>query len=518
MNIYLSQGLDPLPTTILFILPLLFLYAIVSRLRRKPPLPPGPKGLPIIGNMLTMDHFTLTNRGLANLAKKYGDMFHMKMGSVHMVAITSPEIAKQVLQVQDNVFSDRPTSKATRYLSYNRADLAFADYGPFWRQMRKLCVMRLFSRKRAESWNSVRDEVESMVKAVASNAGKPVNIGELIFTLTMNIIYRAAFGSINERKEEFLEIIQEFNKLFVSFNISDFIPWLGWFDPNDLNNKLAKARDSLDKFIDKIIDDHVQKRTKIDGSDGGTIHDMVDEMLTFYGDDEVNVKESDDLQSSIKLTKENMKAIIMDVMFGGVETVASIIEWALAELIKSPDDLKRIQQELTEVVGLNRQVEEAHLEKLTFLKFALKETLRLHPPIPVTHHATCKDAEVAGYCIPAKTRVIINIWALMRDPNYWDDPETFRPSRFLKDGAPDFRGNNFEFIPFGSGRRSCPGMNLGLYGLEMAVAHLLHGFQWELPDGMKPSELDMSESFGLTAQRAIRLVAIPSPRLECPLA
>lgn len=204
-------------------------------------------------------------------------------------------------------------------------------------------------------------------------------------------------------------------------------------------------------------------------------------------------------------------------MFGGTETVASAIEWAMAEMMKSPEDLKKVQQELADVVGLNRRVEESDLEKLTYLKCVLKETLRLHPPIPLLLHETAEDAEVAGYHIPARSRVMINAWAIGRDKNSWDEPETFKPSRFLKAGVPDFKGSNFEFIPFGSGRRSCPGMQLGLYALELAVVHLLHCFTWELPDGMKPSELDMGDVFGLTAPRATRLVAVPSPRLECPL-
>lgn len=208
---------------------------------------------------------------------------------------------------------------------------------------------------------------------------------------------------------------------------------------------------------------------------------------------------------------------MQDVMFGGTETVASAIEWAMAELMRNPQDLKRAQEELAEVVGLERRVEESDFEKLAFLKCALKETLRLHPPIPLLLHETAEDAVVSGYHIPKKSRVMINAWAIGRDPSSWEDPHSFKPSRFLREGVPDFKGSNFEFIPFGSGRRSCPGMQLGLYALDMAVAHLLHSFTWQLPDGMKPSEMDMSDVFGLTAPRAARLIAIPTQRLVCSL-
>ncbi|KAF9678239.1 hypothetical protein SADUNF_Sadunf07G0014200 [Salix dunnii] len=492
----------------------LFFLGLLSFRRRRLPYPPGPKGLPLVGSMHMMDQ--LTHRGLAKLAKQYGGLFHMRMGYLHMVTVSSAEVARQVLQVQDNIFSNRPANIAIRYLTYDRADMAFAHYGPFWRQMRKLCVMKLFSRKRAESWETVRDEVDSMVKTVEANIGKPVNLGEIIFTVTMNVTYRAAFGAKNEGQDEFIKILQEFSKLFGAFNISDFVPWLGWIDPQGLTARLVKARKALDKFIDSIIDDHIQKRKQNNYSEDAET-DMVDDMLAFYSEEARKVDESDDLQKTISLTKDNIKAIIMDVMFGGTETVASAIEWAMAELMKSPEDQKRVQQELAEVVGLERRVEESDFDKLTFLKCALKETLRMHPPIPLLLHETAEDAEVAGYYIPKKTRVMINAYAIGRDKNSWEDPDSFKPSRFLEPGVPDFKGNHFEFIPFGSGRRSCPGMQLGLYTLDLAVAHLLHCFTWELPDGMKPSELDMTDMFGLTAPRATRLVAVPSKRVLCPL-
>ncbi|KAL8250817.1 hypothetical protein R6Q59_034510 [Mikania micrantha] len=476
-------------------------------------LPPGPIGWPIIGNMLMMDQ--LTHRGLAKLAEKYGGILYLKMGFSHTVAVSSPEMARQILQVQDHIFANRPTTIAITYLTYNRMDMAFSDYSPFWRQMRKLSVMKLFSRRRAESWDSVRDEVDSMVKSTAVNSGTPVNLGELVFGLTHDIIYRAAFGSTShDDKEEFIKILQDYTKLFSAFNLADFIPWLSFIDPTGLNSQLSAARDALDCFIDKIINEHLskEKKTGVETEE----RDMVDEMLVFYSN-KGKVNEAEDLQNDIKLTLDNIKAMIMDVMFGGTETVATAIEWALTELMHTPEALKQVQQELADVVGLDRRVEESDFEKLTYFKCVVKETLRLHPPIPISLHKPTEDTKVGGYHIPKGTRVMVNMYAINRDKDSWEAPNTFDPSRFLKSGAPDFRGSNYEFLPFGSGRRSCPGMQLGLYAMEMALAHLLHCFTWELPDGMKPSEIDMSDVFGLTAPKAVRLVAIPTPRLLCAL-
>ncbi|RWV79881.1 hypothetical protein GW17_00058924 [Ensete ventricosum] len=581
------------------VVPVTLLLAASTRWRRKLPFPPGPTPLPIVGNMLLMGQ--LTHRGLAKLAERYGGLCHLSLGFVHVFAVSTPEIARQVLQVQDAVFSNRSATIAITYLTYDRADMAFAHYGPFWRQIRKLCVMKLFSRKRAESWASVREEVDAAVRAVADGAGAAVNLGELMFNLTKNITFRAAFGTQNhENQEEFIAILQEFSVLFgapvcASSPASQFprhgaepvrmsgdsgvgsgvlmLEWrslrgeevalpgstagsckevgsgrsfysgcCGLFVPDDLtafmthhvaaphalpsywwgsvrlqvgvadltciNKRFKVAREALDGFIDKIIEEHMANPKELDAADA----DMVDEMLAFFEEsrDRTKEKEADELQGTLRLTRNNIKAIIM--------TVASGIEWAIAELMKNPEDMRRVQEELASIVGLHRKVCESDLDKLPYLKCVVKETLRLHPPIPILLHETAEDCQLTGYAVPARSRVMINVWAIGRDKSAWADADVFRPSRFAPGGeaaALDFRGGCFEFLPFGSGRRSCPGMQLGLHALELAVAQLTHCFSWELPNGMKRGELDMGDVFGLTAPRAVRLVAVPTPRLTC---
>lgn len=284
----------------------------MAKFRRKLPYPPGPKGYPLIGNMGIMDQ--LTHRGLAQLSELYGGLCHLKMGMLHMVVVSTPEMAQEVLQVQDNVFSNRPATVAISYLTYDRADMAFAHYGPFWRQMRKICVMKLFSRKRAESWASVREEVDTLIQGIVRQNGKPVNIGALVFGMTKNITYRAAFGSLShEGQDEFVKIMQEFSKLFGAFSITDFFPNLGWILGQDFSKRLEKARNSLDIFIDKIIDDHIAKRkNKKDGNDVEVEEDdMVDELMEFYNEGGEAKDYSEELQSSFNINRDNIKALIM---------------------------------------------------------------------------------------------------------------------------------------------------------------------------------------------------------------
>ncbi|XP_020174187.1 cytochrome P450 84A1-like [Aegilops tauschii subsp. strangulata] len=487
---------------------------------KAPPLPPGPYALPVVGNMLMMDQ--LTHRGLLELAKRYGGLLHLRLGKLHAIAVSTPEYAQEVLQAQDGAFSNRPATIASTYLTYNRADMAFAHCGPFWRQMRKLCVTKLFSRRRAGTWLAVRDESAALVRAVAGRSGESVNLGELILNLTKNVTFRAAFGTAGDgdggKQDEFIAIIKEFSQLFGAFSIGDFIPWLRWADTQGINVRLRAARAALDEFIDKIIDEHMKRGKHPDDVDA----DMVDGMLAFLPEAKPKMAVADgrdDLHNTLRLTRDNIKAIIMDVMFGGTETVATAVEWAMAEMMHNPNDLLRLQKEITNIVGLDRNVDDSDLDKLPFLKCIVKETLRLHPPFPLLHHETAEDCVVGGYSVPQGSRVMINVFAIGRDAKAWKDADTFRPSRFMPGEGEatgvDFKGGCFAFLPFGSGRRSCPGMALGLYSLELIVAQLAHGFSWALPDGMKPSDLDMDDIFGFTAPRATRLCVVPTPRLVC---
>lgn len=202
------------------------------------------------------------------------------------------------------------------------------------------------------------------------------------------------------------------------------------------------------------------------------------------------------------------------MLAAGMDTSATTVGWAMSELIRHPNIMKKMQDELEKVVGLDRVVEESDLENLKYLEMVVKEILRLYPAAPLLiPHESLENCTVDGFHIAKKTRIIVNAWAIGRDPSVWIDPEKFLPERFLGSQL-DVRGRDFQLIPFGAGRRSCPGMQLGLTLVRLLLAQLVHCFDWKLPNGMLSSELDMTEDIGFTSPRLHDLMLIPTFRLR----
>ncbi|KAL5753682.1 hypothetical protein ACOSP7_021904 [Xanthoceras sorbifolium] len=227
-------------------------------------------------------------------------------------------------------------------------------------------------------------------------------------------------------------------------------------------------------------------------------------MLSFMGSEE----------TEYRINREHIKAIISDMLAAGIDTSAATIEWTLSELIKYPRIMKKVQNELENVVGKDKMVEESDLDNLEYLDMVIKESLRFHPVAPLlVPHESREDCIINGFHIPKKSRIFINAWAIGRNPEAWNDPDNFYPERFAGSNI-DLYGRDFQLLPFGSGRRSYAGMQLGLTVVRLVLAQLIHCFDWELPDGMVTAELDMIEHFGLVTCKAKHLLVIPSYRLN----
>ncbi|KAF5195939.1 Cytochrome p450 [Thalictrum thalictroides] len=465
-------------------------------------LPPGPFGLPLLGHLHLLGE--LPHHNLQRLAKKYGPIMTIRLGVIPTMVISSPEWAELFLKTHDIIFASRPKLQVSDLISYGQKNLIFAQYGSYWRNIRKLCTLELLSNSKIELFKSMRsEELFNFVQQIknASKSRSVIDISAKVESLLEDMTFRMIFGCKDDRID-FKTCIKEVVILTGAFNVSDYLPILKPFDLQGLGRRMKACSKVLDEFLETIIDEHVRDAKDLHGQH----RDFIDVMLSLMESN--NTRE-------LHLDRDNIKAIMIDMLGAAMETSSTTSEWVIAELLKHPKVMKLVQEELENIVGLDRMVEEADLIKLSYLKVVIMETLRIHPvaPLLIPHEST-EDITINGYFIPKKSRVIINSWAIGRDPTVWSsNAEEFYPERFIGTDM-DVQGRDFQYIPFGSGRRKCPGLQLGMTAVQLVVAQLVHCFNLELPEGMSPDDLDMNEKFGLTVPRANHLMAVPTYRLR----
>lgn len=469
--------------------------------------PPGPKPFPIIGNLHILGK--LPHRTLQSLSKKHGPIMSLKLGKIPTIIVSSPESAEKFLKTHDAIFSSRPKLQASEHMFYGGKGLGLAPYGSYWRNMKKLCTLHLLSGSKVEMFASMRSEelgmlIKSVDKAVV--LGEVVNLSEIVGEVIANITYRMVLGCNKDSDLDLKGVIRECMNLAGSFNLADFLPWLSIFDIQGLTSRMKKTSKAFDQIVEKIIKDHEQDMKKDPHH-----KDFIDILLSLMSQ---SMDPHDEEQKQV-IDITNIKAIILDMIGGALDSASTTIEWAMSELLRHPNVMKKLQNELENVVGLNNKVKETDFENLPYLNMVIKETLRLYPAGPLLAPREClEDVTIDGYYIKKNSRVIINAWAIGRDPKIWtNNCDIFYPERFINSNI-DLRGHDFQLIPFGSGRRGCPGIQLGLNTVRLVVAQLVHCFDWELPFGMSPNDLDMSEKFGLSMPRFNHLLAVPTTRRQ----
>ncbi|XP_065877734.1 cytochrome P450 71D445-like [Euphorbia lathyris] len=493
---------------IISMITLIFLILIWNKIKTPTPnLPPGPWTLPLIGSM---HHLIgcLPHQKMRDLSNKYGPIIHLKLGEVTHIVISSPEAAEQVLKIHGLMFAQRPQMSGARCISYGYKDITFSPYGDYWRQLRKITTMELLAAKRVESFRSIRDEETSkLIESIScSESGSGINLMKMITSLTYCITSRAVYGKVLKGEDVFVTCLEKIMmELGRGISIADAYPSIKWLEMfSGINKRVEKVHKQLDQTVEGILKQHRSARTNI--SSGVSSMDQKEDLVDVL----LNLQENGDLQ--IPLSDDTIKALILDIFSAGVDTSATTLEWTMSELIKNPKVMEKAQAEIRQKYNTKGRVDEADLHELKYLKLVIKESLRLHPPVPLLIPRECTEScVIGGYDIPVKSRIMVNAWGMGRDPKYWDDPEEFKPERFI-DSSMDFRGNNnFEYLPFGAGRRSCPGILLGLANVDLPLAKLLYHFDWKLTDGIKSENLDMTEEIGITAKRKFNLCIIPTP-------
>nr|KYP46597.1 Cytochrome P450 71A9 [Cajanus cajan] len=426
----------------------------------------------------------------------------LRVGTVPTVVVSSAKIAKQILKTHDQNFASRPSFVGQRKLSYNGLDLGFAPYGPSWRELKKLCIIHLFSQQRVQSFRPIREhEVAQMVRRLSQlHEEAYVNLTETAMSLNNSLICRIALGKkygreyeeVVNRRSRLQVMLNEAQAVLGEFYFSDYFPFLGWVDRlRGILSRLDKTFEELDVFYERVIHDHM------DSAKGGKTNDKeVPDIIDIF------LQLLDNHSLSFHLTLDHIKAVLMNIFIAGTDPPSATLVWAMNALMKNPNVMSKVQGEVRDLFGHKDFINEEDVEKLPYLKAVVKETLRLFPPSPLLlPRETMERCNIEGYEIEQKTVVHVNVWAIGRDPEYWEKAEEFWPERFLGNSM-ELKGKEFEVIPFGSGRRMCPAKHMGMVNVELSLANLVHTFDWEVAEGVNKEEmLDTEVKPGVTMHK-----------------
>ncbi|XP_010493745.1 PREDICTED: cytochrome P450 71A14-like [Camelina sativa] len=482
------------------ILALLLLNRLLKRPATKPNLPPSPWRLPVIGNLHQLSLHP--HRSLRSLSFRYGPLMLLHFGRVPVLVLSSSDVAHDLMKTHDFKLANRPQLKVVENILNGGRDVAFSPYGEYWRHIKSVCVIHLLSKKMVQSFEKVREEEISLMMervAKASSSTSPLNLSELLITLTSDVTSKVSLGRKHSKEEsisDFKNQVRTIMELVGGFPVGEYIPCLAWIDKiRGLDDKVKQVNEKFGGLMDKVVQEHVE-------ADKPT-HDLVDIMLSLETQN----------KNGIEVRRSDIKFIILDMFLGGTATTYALLEWIMTELIRHPECMKKLQEEIRgEATTFKLYRSQEDVEDMKYLKAVIKEVLRLHPPLPLlVPRLLTEDVKLRGCDIAAGTQVIVNAWAIQRDTVTWGiDAEEFRPERHLNSSL-DFRGTSFELIPFGSGRRMCPGIGFALALVEVTLANLVNRFNWRMDVRFSGDEYDLAETTGLDVCRKFPLIVFPSP-------
>ncbi|CAI0560516.1 unnamed protein product [Linum tenue] len=481
-----------LEKTLLALFSAVVVAIVISKLRGKRfKLPPGPIPVPILGNWLQVGD-DLNHRNLTDYAKRFGEIFLLRMGQRNVVVVSSPDLAKEVLHTQGVEFGSRTRNVVFDIFTGKGQDMVFTVYGEHWRKMRRIMTVPFFTNKvvqhNRQGWENEAAAVVEDVKKNPEAATTGIVLRRRLQLMMYNNMFRIMFDRRFESEQDPLfnklkALNGERSRLAQSFdyNYGDFIPILRPF----LRGYLKVCQQVKEKRLKLFKDYFIEERKTLMGTKQTTNDGLkcaMDHILEAQQKGEIN--------------EDNVLYIVENINVAAIETTLWSIEWGIAELVNHPHIQQKLREELDTVLGAGHQITEPDIQKLPYLQAVVKETLRLRMAIPLlVPHMNLHDAKLGGFDIPAESKILVNAWWLANNPAHWKNPEEFRPERFLEEEAKvEANGNDFRFLPFGVGRRSCPGIILALPILGITIGRLVQNFELLPPPGL--SKLDTSEKAG----------------------
>ncbi|KAD6119357.1 hypothetical protein R6Q59_025398 [Mikania micrantha] len=482
----------------------LFLYFIIKQTinlfsHNIKNLPPGPPKLPIIGNLHQVGD--KLHVSLAKLAREHGPLISLKLGTQILVAASSPEAAKGILKTQDRLLSSRVVPTAMQHKPFLPHSILFSECNDSWKTLRNLCKTEMFSSNAIEARARLREEkVERLLEFLLEKQGQVINTEDIVFTTLFNTLSCAVFGKdlLNLEDEHETRVGVKRSILMIVKHVGR-VKDVGAFFPIFQRFDLQGIRKGGMKHIQEVFDywkDLIEeKRCLINSSTPSSVQSksFLDVLLeNGFSDDRIN-------------------EYVTELFVAGTNTTTTALVWAMTEIVKNQDVMTKIQEEVKREITSDK-IQVSQLPKLPYLQACVKESLRLHPPVPfLLPRVAVETCEVMNYTVPKNAIIFVNVWAIGRDPKVWDDPLTFKPERFLGKDL-DYKGQDFEFLPFGSGRRMCPSVPLGSKSMEFIIASLIHKFDWALPNNESPSKLDMDDRFLITLKKEKPLKLVFKPK------
>ncbi|KAF7828665.1 cytochrome P450 81E8-like [Senna tora] len=456
-------------------------------LQKSKNIPPGPPYLPIIGNLHQLKD--PLHRTLQTFSQRYGQIFSLRFASRLVVVVTSSSAVQECFNKNDIVL-------VGKYLGYNYTTILFSPYGDHWRNLRRITALEVLSTHPINNFAEMRkDEIKRMVQKLGQASYKglaKVEMKSRLTEMTFNTIMRMIAGKRYwgedcevgdvEEARNFREMILEMVALGGANNPGDFLPVLNWIDFDGFEKKLKNFYKRADAFLQGLIDEHRN------GNEGANT--MIAHLLS--------LRESQPQY----YTDEIIKGIILVMLIAGTDTSALTLEWAMSSLLNQPEVLKKVKEEIDNYIGSKeRLIDEADVLKLPYLQNIISETLRLYPaaPLLLVPHFSSDNCSISGYDVPRDTMVLVNAWAIHRDPQLWSDPLSFKLERFDKEGETN------KLIAFGLGRRACPGAGLAQRTVGLTLVLLIQCFEWKR---VSEEQIDMTERVGITLQKMIPLEAM----------